>query len=100
MDIEFSYFALCSVLCREGLQSTLVYWGSPLGEGKSGVKAGIVKTKVARRACAGARRANTPPMSLSWGTLAPMFSAMESVPIPCCVPRELSEISLSSQVWD
>ena len=32
-------------------------WGAPLGEGKSGVKVGIVNTKVAYRACAG----QTPP---------------------------------------
>ena len=28
-------------------------WGTPLGEGKSGVKAGIINPKVARRARAG-----------------------------------------------
>ena len=33
-------------------------WGAPLGEGKSEVKAGIVHTKVARRALAG----QTPPL--------------------------------------
>ena len=27
IDVDFSYFALCSVLCREGLWSTLVYLG-------------------------------------------------------------------------
>ena len=47
INVEFSYFALCSVLCREGLWSTLVYLGASLGEGKSGVKVGIVNTKVA-----------------------------------------------------
>ena len=34
MDVKFSYFALCSVLCREGLRSTLVHLGGfPKGGG-------------------------------------------------------------------
>ena len=45
------------MLCRKGLRSTLWTWGAPLGEGKSGIKAGIVNTKVARWA-------NTPPPTL------------------------------------
>ena len=51
--VEFSYFASCSALCREGLRPTLVYVGASLGEGKSGVTVGIVTTKVACRECAG-----------------------------------------------
>ena len=51
---------VCSVLCREGLRSNVVDWGCPLGEGTSGVKAGIFNAKVARRACA----RQTPPLEL------------------------------------
>ena len=39
------------MLCREGLQSTLVYLeGASRGEGKSGVKVGVVNTKVVLQA--------------------------------------------------
>ena len=55
VNVEFSHFALCSVLCIVGkvcspLCST---WGATLGKGKSGIKVGIINTKVARRARAG-----------------------------------------------
>ena len=46
-----------SMLCREGLRPTAADLGASLGEGKPGVKVGIVNTKVAPRAHA--RR--TPP---------------------------------------
>ena len=45
---------------QRALRSTLVDLGAPLGEGKSGFKAGIVNTKVARWARAG----QTPPLKL------------------------------------
>ena len=41
---------LCNMLCREGLRSTLVDLGGSsgvMGGGKSGVRAGILNTKVA-----------------------------------------------------
>ena len=41
------------VVCREGLRSTLVYWGGLSREGKSGVKVGMVNTKVERWVHAG-----------------------------------------------
>ena len=31
IDVKFSCFALCGVLCREGLRSTLVYLGDSRG---------------------------------------------------------------------
>ena len=50
--VEFSYFGLCNVLCREGLQSNLLRpaWGTSLGEDKLGARDKILNTKVARRA--------------------------------------------------
>ena len=48
MEVEFSYFALCSMLCREGLRSTLVCLRGSLGGGRTEVTVKIVNTKVAR----------------------------------------------------
>ena len=48
--VEFSYFGLCKVPCREGLRSNAVYLGD---EDKGGSRDKIVNTKVVRRACAG-----------------------------------------------
>ena len=39
MDVEFSHFALCSMLCREGWRCTFP-GGASLGEGKSGLQSG------------------------------------------------------------
>ena len=37
-------------------------WGTSQGEDKLGARDGMLNTKPARRACAGARRANIPPL--------------------------------------
>ena len=50
LNLSIWTYATCFVgHVRGPLWST---WGAPLGEGKSGAKAGIVNTKVAHRACA------------------------------------------------
>ena len=51
--VEFSYFGLCKVPCREGLRFSLVNRGTSLGEDKLGARDKILNTKVARRACTG-----------------------------------------------
>ena len=48
------------MLCREGLRSTLVDLGAPLGEGKSGFKVGALNAKVAHKV----RVRETPTLSL------------------------------------
>ena len=50
--VEFSYFSLCKVPCREGLRPWGT-WGTSLGEDKLGARDKLLNTNVARRACAG-----------------------------------------------
>ena len=50
--VEFSYFGLCKVPCREGLRSSAVYLGDSQGEDKLGARDGTVNALALGRATA------------------------------------------------
>ena len=59
--VEFSYFGLCKVPCREGCGLVRSTWGTSLGGAKLGARDEILNTKVAHR---GMGRANIPPFNV------------------------------------
>ena len=83
--VEFSYFGLCNVPCREGLRSSAVYLRDFPRWGKLGARDKVLHTKVVRRACARCAPGKHPPPAPDWHSSGPTIQNTSPEHISNCL---------------